>query len=179
MLVLKGTLLPVCVSSTSTVFPSAGSGLSPLLTWPSCTAESTEWLLYDINSMLALFPLNMGMPLSNWLPTSSFLLLPGQDGQGTVLTVSWRDDLLSSSLDEQGALTVLQTVSISAFQLPMLPRCPLSEGGTRGGLLQEGIGSDPREWQVWPFDPWPLHHRDQLFTIALPGLTPIEHPLSA
>ncbi len=50
------------------------------------------------------------------------------------------------------------------------------EGDTWGGLLQ-GIGGDPGECQVWPFDPRPLHCGDQLLTNVLQGLTPFEHPL--
>ncbi len=172
-------------SSTSTAFLSMGSGFSPLLTWPSHAAESMKLPLHDINSSLLLF-LNVKMPLSNWLATSSFSLLPGQGGQGSILTVLQRDTILSN--------LHLQLCNPSLFP-PFGCRCPLDfnscdsipllmsrflfkshncqEGDTRGGLLQKGIRSDPWEYWVWPFDPGTLHREDQLFTAVSQGLPPV------
>ncbi len=64
-------------------------------------AESRELPLYNINSAPSPF-LGAQMPLSNWLAVPRFLLSPGQGGQGMVLLILWRDDLLFDSLDKQG-----------------------------------------------------------------------------
>ncbi len=89
-----------------------------------------------------------------------------------VRMVSWRDDLLpSGSLDKQwGHLQFCNPSLFSPFGCLCFPEVCCQKGGTRGGLLQEGIRGDPGELQFWPFDPGPLHHRDQL-----QGLAPLEH----
>ncbi len=112
-----------CHQSTmaSAFFPSMGSGPFPLLTWPTCMAESRELPLYNINLVHPPF-LGTKMPLSNWLATSNLSLVPGQGGQA--LTVLWRDNYFSDSPDKQGSLTVVhlppipQPLSVLAFQLP-------------------------------------------------------------
>ncbi len=64
---------------------------------------------------------NVGMPLSIWLATSGVSLLPGQDGQGKVLTVL---TFFPVPWMSRGAFTVPQPFSVSALRLHMFPQCP-------------------------------------------------------
>ncbi len=162
---------------TSTVIPSTGLEHFPLPTWPTSMAESRELPLYDVNSVL--MPcLDAQMSSSNWLAASRFSLSPGQVGWGTVLPVSWRDDLLSDSWGEQdGHMQFCNSWWLfsgcpSPFDVNSCDSTPLVLSGlllqlhncrevdTRGSLLQ-GIGGNLGGCQFWPFDPRTLRYTIQ------------------
>ncbi len=100
-------------------------------------------LLYDVDSTLLQFQ-------SAWQATDSFSLLPGQCGPMNCPYIFCSPDILHFNSDPSPS-SVDGTPLVTLDCLSTL-RC-IQEGVLGGYLPRSGMGGDPGEHQVWPFDP--------------------------